>query len=149
MKERKLRPDFVEREKALKLLARQDTKAADTAEVKGLPAPAPLLPKAEVSGIPWMAPDLSRSERVRVFCESFTITSGPDVGKLFLMRDWQRKFIEDVYREENGVRPVRRGVERALSVRSTGRIDGLVALTMAIGVAPLQAKPIDIEALIA
>ena len=33
--------------------------------------------------------------------------------------------------------------------RSVGHIDGLVALTMAIGVAPLQAKPIDIEALIA
>jgi hypothetical protein len=33
--------------------------------------------------------------------------------------------------------------------KSTAKIDGLVALTMAIGVAPLQAKPIDIEALIA
>jgi len=32
--------------------------------------------------------------------------------------------------------------------KSSGRIDGLVALTMAIGVAPLQAKPIDVEALI-
>jgi phage terminase large subunit-like protein len=32
--------------------------------------------------------------------------------------------------------------------RSVGRIDGLVALAMAVGVAPLQAKPIDIEALI-
>jgi phage terminase large subunit-like protein len=32
--------------------------------------------------------------------------------------------------------------------RSTAKIDGLVALAMAIGVAPLQAKPIDIEALI-
>jgi len=32
--------------------------------------------------------------------------------------------------------------------KSTARIDGLVALTMAIGVAPLQVKPIDIEALI-
>jgi len=32
--------------------------------------------------------------------------------------------------------------------KSSGRIDGLVALTMAIGVAPLQPKPIDIEALI-
>jgi phage terminase large subunit-like protein len=32
--------------------------------------------------------------------------------------------------------------------RSVGHIDGLVALTMAIGVAPLQAKSIDIEALI-
>ena len=33
--------------------------------------------------------------------------------------------------------------------KSTGKIDGLVALAMAIGVAPLQVKPIDIEALIA
>ena len=32
--------------------------------------------------------------------------------------------------------------------KSSGRIDGPVALTMAIGVAPLQPKPIDIEALI-
>jgi len=33
--------------------------------------------------------------------------------------------------------------------KSTAKIDGLVALTMAIGVAPLQAKAIDIETLIA
>ena len=32
--------------------------------------------------------------------------------------------------------------------KSNGRIDDLVALTMAIGVAPLQQKPIDLEALI-
>ena len=32
--------------------------------------------------------------------------------------------------------------------KSTAKIDGLVALTMAIGVAPLQVRPIDIEALI-
>ena len=32
--------------------------------------------------------------------------------------------------------------------RSVGHIDGLVALTMAIGVAPLQARQIDIEAMI-
>jgi hypothetical protein len=32
--------------------------------------------------------------------------------------------------------------------KSSGRIDGLVALTMAIGVAPLQPKSIDVEALI-
>jgi hypothetical protein len=32
--------------------------------------------------------------------------------------------------------------------KSSGRIDDLIALTMAIGVAPLQQKPIDIEALI-
>ena len=33
--------------------------------------------------------------------------------------------------------------------KSTGRIDGLVALAMAIGAAPLQVKPIDVECLIA
>jgi phage terminase large subunit-like protein len=32
--------------------------------------------------------------------------------------------------------------------KSTGRIDGMVALAMAIGVAPLQGKAIDVEALI-
>jgi hypothetical protein len=50
------------------VLARQDARAAFVSEVKGLPAPAPLLPKTAISIIPWMAPDLSRSERVRVFC---------------------------------------------------------------------------------
>ena len=34
-----------------------------------------------------------------VFCETFVITSGPDIGKLFKLRKWQRKFIEAVYRE--------------------------------------------------
>jgi phage terminase large subunit-like protein len=39
---------------------------------------------------------------------------------------------------------------RKLSKRkSAGRIDGLTALTMAIGTAPLQVRPIDIETLIA
>jgi phage terminase large subunit-like protein len=32
--------------------------------------------------------------------------------------------------------------------RSVGRIDGLVALAMAIGVAPLQVTPIDVRAMI-
>ena len=32
--------------------------------------------------------------------------------------------------------------------KSTGRIDGMVALTMAFAVAPIQAKVIDIRALI-
>ena len=32
--------------------------------------------------------------------------------------------------------------------KSTGRIDGLVALAMALGVAPLQVKPVDVMALI-
>jgi phage terminase large subunit-like protein len=33
--------------------------------------------------------------------------------------------------------------------KSSGRIDGLVALTMALGVAPLAPRAVDIEAMIA
>jgi hypothetical protein len=32
--------------------------------------------------------------------------------------------------------------------KSTGRIDGMIALTMAVGVAPLSTPAVDIEALI-
>jgi phage terminase large subunit-like protein len=41
------------------------------------------------------------------------------------------------------------GNRRPSKRKSTAKIDGLVALTMAMGVAPLQAKPIDIATLIA
>ena len=42
------------------------------------------------------------------------------------------------------------GTDRKLSKkRSRGRIDGLTALAMAIGCAPLQAKTIDVSTLIA
>lgn len=40
--------------------------------------------------LPWLDKNRSRSERVIAFCESFRITCGPDVGKLFVLRDWQR-----------------------------------------------------------
>ena len=41
------------------------------------------------------------------------------------------------------------GTTKPTKRKSVGRIDGLVALAMAIGVAPLQVKPIEVEALIA
>jgi phage terminase large subunit-like protein len=72
---------------------------------------------------PWLAPGLTRSQRVIVFIESFEITSGPDIGKLFVLRPWQRGFIEAVYREdEAGTRPVR------TAVLSMGRKNGKTAL---------------------
>ena len=72
--------------------------------------------------LPWLALELSRSERVIVFCEPFRITSGPDAGKLFVMREWQRDFIRDVYRDVDGVRPVR------TAILSMGRQNGKTAL---------------------
>lgn len=72
---------------------------------------------------PWLEPGLSRSDRVIVFCESFKITSGPDIGKMFKLREWQRAFIRDVYREDDkGQRPVR------TAILSMGRKNGKTAL---------------------
>ena len=41
------------------------------------------------------------------------------------------------------------GKRKPSKTRSVGRIDGIVALAMAIGVAPLRPPTIDVEALIA
>jgi hypothetical protein len=72
---------------------------------------------------PWLEPGLTRSDRVIVFCESFKITSGPDIGKMFKLREWQRAFIRDVYREDDkGQRPVR------TAILSMGRKNGKTAL---------------------
>ena len=80
--------------------------------------------RKQLAALPaWLAPGLTRSQRVIVFIESFQITSGPDIGKLFVLRPWQREFIEAVYREdEHGVRPVR------TAVLSMGRKNGKTAL---------------------
>jgi phage terminase large subunit-like protein len=88
---------------------------------------------------PWMRAGLSRSERVVVFCESFVITSGPDVGKLFKLRPWQRSFVEAVYREDHsGTRPVR------TAVLSMARKNGKTALAALLALCHLcgpEAEP--------
>jgi phage terminase large subunit-like protein len=72
---------------------------------------------------PWTVPNMTRSQRVIAFCESFQITSGPDTGKFFKLRPWQRQFIEEVYREDgNGLRPVR------TAILTMGRKNGKTAL---------------------
>jgi phage terminase large subunit-like protein len=92
-----------------------------------------------VSVSPWLRPKLSRSEAVIAFCETFLITSGPDIGKLFKLRDWQRTFIEAVYREDDqGKRPVR------TAILSMGRKNGKTALAALLALCHLcgpEAEP--------
>jgi phage terminase large subunit-like protein len=60
---------------------------------------------------PWLAADLARWQRVKVFCEDLTVTSGADAGKKFELRPWQVEFIKEVYREDDGGnRPIRTAV---------------------------------------
>ena len=59
---------------------------------------------------PWEAEGLSRVERAIIFMESIPITSGMHAGKPFKVRPWQRKMIEEIFAESDGVRMVRTAV---------------------------------------
>ncbi|WP_052194884.1 terminase large subunit [Aureimonas altamirensis] len=61
--------------------------------------------------LPWEAEGLSRLERVIAFLEDLPVTQGKMAGTKFVVRDWQREFLEAVYREDDaGNRPVRTAV---------------------------------------
>jgi phage terminase large subunit-like protein len=77
---------------------------------------------------PWEAEGLTRVERVIAFLEALPITSGAHAGRQFKVRDWQRDFLEDIYREVDGKRPVRTAV---LSVpRKQGKTDVAARLAL-------------------
>ncbi|MHA6644538.1 terminase large subunit [Mesorhizobium sp. A623] len=61
--------------------------------------------------LPWEKKGLSRVERVIAFLEDLPVTAGKMAGTKMVVRDWQREFLEAVYKEdENGNRPVRTAV---------------------------------------
>jgi phage terminase large subunit-like protein len=60
---------------------------------------------------PWDAPGLSRAARVITFLEDLEITTGRQAGTKLRLRQWQRKFVEAVYREDKRrIRPIRTAV---------------------------------------
>lgn len=61
--------------------------------------------------LPWEKKGLSRVERVIAFLEDLPVTAGKMAGSKMIVREWQREFLEAVYREdEDGNRPVRTAV---------------------------------------
>lgn len=75
-------------------------------------------------GLSW---DYERAERVIRFVEEFVrVPEGADVGKRLRLRDWQKKFLLDVYKTRGGVRPCRR------AVLSMGRKNGKTSLLSAL-----------------
>mgnify|MGYP005847732155 CR=1 FL=1 len=56
---------------------------------------------------PWQAEGLTRAERVIAFLEALPVTKGIGAGAPLDLMGWQRDWIEGVYREEDGIRPVR------------------------------------------
>ena len=70
----------------------------------------------------------TRAERNIEWIERLTITIGEDAGKRFRLREWQKAFIRDVYRERTGKRVVRRAI---LSVaRKNGKSELAAALAL-------------------
>lgn len=49
---------------------------------------------------PWENPELTRAERVNAFVESLSITAGRHAGKPFILWDWQRDIIREIYAED-------------------------------------------------
>lgn len=72
----------------------------------------------------------TRADAVIAFIEKLTITIGADAGKPFRLRDWQKRFIREVYDpvDERGARIVRQAV---LSVaRKNGKSELAAALVL-------------------
>jgi len=69
-----------------------------------------------------------RADRVVKFIECLFVPSGVGAGGLFKMRDWQKKFVHDVYgpAKKSGLREVRR------AVLSVGRKNGKTAFIAAL-----------------
>ena len=83
-----------------------------------------------------MQRDYARARRVIDFIEKLKITIGDDAGKPFRLRDWQKKFIRDVYSRvcQNGHRITRRAV---LSIaRKNGKTEIAAALILAHLIGP-------------
>jgi phage terminase large subunit-like protein len=82
---------------------------------------------------PWQKKGLSRAERVIIFCECLTISSGSMAGTKLKLRPFQKKFIREVYAvDRHGKRPVR------TAVLSMGRKNGKTQLAAALALCHLH-----------
>lgn len=77
--------------------------------------------------------NVARAERVIAFIECLTIPSGVGAGSPFILREWQKKFVRDVYERCHG--DGRRAVRDA--ILSMGRKNGKTALIAALTLAHL------------
>src|SRR4029077_9930600 len=91
--------------------------------------------RREATEVPVRRPD--RAERIIAFIERLTVPSGIGQGERFRLREWQKRFIRDVYEPHfpsTGNRAVRRAI---LSVaRKNGKTALIAALTLVHLVGP-------------
>lgn len=83
--------------------------------------------------LPWEDESLSRVEKVIAFLEDLPVTAGSQAGTKMIIRDWQREFLEAVYKEDaDGNRPVRTAIlSMARKNGKTGLAAGLALCHLA------------------
>jgi phage terminase large subunit-like protein len=84
---------------------------------------------------PWRKRGLTRVERVIVFIENLTITSGIFAGKPFRLRPWQREIIEAIYATDEKGRRIKRQVLVTIP-RKNGKTQLAAALALCHLVGP-------------
>ena len=84
---------------------------------------------------PWRAPGLTRAQRVIMFIENLTITSGIFAGKPFELRAWQRQIIEAIYATDASGRRIKRQVLLTIP-RKNGKTQLAAALALCHLVGP-------------
>ena len=79
--------------------------------------------------------DNSRADRVIQFIECLTVPSGVGSGGPFLMRDWQKDFLRDIYapHTDDGLRQVRRAVFSVARKNGKSALIAALVLTHLIG----------------
>ena len=83
--------------------------------------------------LPWNKAGLTKAQAVIEFCETLSVTSGPDSHKKLKLRKWQKEFIEKVYTtDKHGKRSVR------TAILSMGRKNGKTQIAAALALAHLS-----------
>jgi len=85
-------------------------------------------PKSPKRRPAWKRAGLTRGQRVIAFIQTLKITAGPDAGKPFRLRDWQKRIIRRVYdgTSADGRRLVR------MALLTCGRKNGKTGLVAAL-----------------
>ena len=78
---------------------------------------------------PWDALGLSRADRAIAFLEHLEITAGKHARTKLRLRQWRRRFVEAVYREDKrGIRPIRTAVSSMARKNGKSQLAAALAL---------------------
>lgn len=88
---------------------------------------------------PWKKPGLSRAERVIAFLENLSVTAGVHAGRKLKLRDWQKRWIRRIYRQDRFKRRIVRNAVKSIA-RKNGKTAEAAGLALCHLMGP-EAEP--------